>query len=56
MLCFDDEDAELWADDPQEYIRKVGSVCYIFTSWVLLCPAVLLDDPQEYVRKVGSVC
>lgn len=23
MLCFDDEDAELWADDPQEYIRKV---------------------------------
>ena len=23
MLCFDDEDAELWEDDPQEYIRKV---------------------------------
>lgn len=24
LLCFDDEDAELWEDDPQEYIRKVG--------------------------------
>jgi hypothetical protein len=23
LLCFDDEDAELWQDDPQEYIRKV---------------------------------
>lgn len=22
LLCFDDEDAELWEDDPQEYIRK----------------------------------
>ncbi len=21
-LCFDDEDAALWRDDPQEYIRK----------------------------------
>jgi len=21
-MCFDDEDAELWRDDPQEYIRK----------------------------------
>ncbi len=21
-LCFDDEDAMLWRDDPQEYIRK----------------------------------
>ncbi len=23
LMCFDDSDAELWADDPQEYIRKV---------------------------------
>ena len=23
LMCFDDEDAELWEDDPQEYIRKV---------------------------------
>ncbi|PSC72993.1 importin beta-like SAD2 [Micractinium conductrix] len=22
LLCFDDEDAELWGEDPQEYIRK----------------------------------
>ena len=25
LMCFDDEDAELWEDDPQEYIRKVSS-------------------------------
>lgn len=24
MLCFSDEDAELWENDPHEYIRKVG--------------------------------
>jgi hypothetical protein len=23
QLCFDDEDAELWEDDPQEFVRKV---------------------------------
>ena len=23
LCCFDQEDAELWADDPHEYIRKV---------------------------------
>ena len=31
LCCFDDEDEELWDDDPQEYIRKVnepgGSFC-----------------------------
>ncbi len=25
LMCFDDEDAELWEEDPQEYIRKVVS-------------------------------
>lgn len=25
LCCFDDEDQELWDEDPQEYIRKVGS-------------------------------
>lgn len=25
LMCFDDEDAELWQEDPQEYIRKVSS-------------------------------
>lgn len=24
LCCFDDEDQELWDEDPQEYIRKVG--------------------------------
>lgn len=23
-LCFDDQDAELWEEDPQEFVRKVG--------------------------------
>lgn len=23
LMCFNDEDAELWRDDPHEYIRKV---------------------------------
>jgi importin-7 len=25
LMCFSDEDKELWQDDPQEYIRKVGA-------------------------------
>ena len=24
LMCFNDEDDELWREDPQEYIRKVG--------------------------------
>jgi hypothetical protein len=24
QLCFDDEDAQLWEEDPQEFVRKVG--------------------------------
>lgn len=34
LMCFDDEDAELWEDDPQEYIRKVGpssTMCFVET-------------------------
>ena len=28
LACFDDDDAALWQDDPQEYIRKVmGPAC-----------------------------
>lgn len=26
LMCFSHEDAELWAEDPHEYIRKVGAV------------------------------
>ncbi len=29
LMCFGDEDAELWDDDPQEYIRKV---CFLISS------------------------
>jgi hypothetical protein len=25
LLCFDEEDAELWEEDPQEFVRKVSS-------------------------------
>ena len=25
LMAFNDEDARLWAEDPQEYIRKVGA-------------------------------
>jgi hypothetical protein len=25
LLCFDEEDAELWEEDPQEFVRKVRS-------------------------------
>ena len=30
LMCFNDEDDELWREDPQEYIRKVHSflACY----------------------------
>jgi hypothetical protein len=24
LLCFDEEDAELWEEDPQEFVRKVS--------------------------------
>ena len=27
LCCFDDEDEELWEEDPQEYIRKVTCPC-----------------------------
>lgn len=26
LMCFSDEDQELWADDPHEYVRKVRSM------------------------------
>lgn len=38
LMCFDDEDAELWEDDPQEYIRKVllSSFCrHALSGWWL---------------------
>lgn len=25
LMCFSDEDQQLWVEDPQEYIRKVGT-------------------------------
>lgn len=30
LACFDDEDATLWRDDPQEYIRKA---CQAVADW-----------------------
>ena len=37
LCCFDDEDEELWDDDPQEYIRKVneqGGTCRMSAAQV----------------------
>lgn len=31
LMCFTDEDAELWEFDPQEYIRKVSSCLALCT-------------------------
>ena len=39
-LCFDDEDAALWRDDPQEYIRKARSdhaVDMSFSASFIVC-------------------
>ena len=34
LCCFDDEDEELWDDDPQEYIRKVSKISQHLQRWV----------------------
>ena len=35
LCCFNDEDEELWHDDPQEYIRKVANYLILLCSTVL---------------------
>lgn len=37
QLCFDDEDAELWEDDPQEFVRKVGGCGNNAPGCVIAC-------------------
>ena len=34
LMCFGDEDQELWDDDPLEYIRKVPAACMLSSGWV----------------------
>lgn len=52
LCCFDDEDEELWEDDPQEYIRKVGGHirqrCKTHTTWmsVRLCSAFMFGKSE----------
>ncbi len=41
LCCFDDEDQELWDEDPQEYIRKVGRA-----HLHPLTPGTSLPDPR----------
>ena len=55
LMCFTDDDEELWRDDPHEYIRKVRSII------VLQCAACTHNmdalgrgvhsrsDPHEYI-------
>ena len=45
LCCFDEEDAELWADDPHEYIRKV-----------LCSPTVLLPVQLPYLPCEPDSC
>jgi len=50
LMCFTDEDKEVWEDDPHEYIRmKFGGCCsacvqlvcsacvFVYSAWVQLC-------------------
>ena len=39
LMCFSDEDAELWAEDPQEFIRKVSNE--VHTVYVCCCAEVV---------------
>ena len=37
LMCFNDEDEELWQDDPQEYIRKVTDITSHCNLLIVLC-------------------
>lgn len=49
--CFDDEDAELWADDPAEYVRRGGDILAELT-----CPKhAAVSFVVDAARTRGSV-
>ena len=58
LCCFDDEDAELWVEDPQEYIRKAcpipvnRQICQ-HTDLRLGYLSVIMHS-QEYLRERNS--
>ena len=59
LLCYDDEDDQLWREDPQEYIRmKYGmyvftSVCSCVRVYVCVCVCVSVYVCVEVGANVG---
>ena len=47
LMCFDNEDAELWEEDPQEYIRKVGDNGVIYLTLEISCGTGSIKYPQN---------
>jgi hypothetical protein len=43
MMCFDDRDAELWADDPTEFVRKTYDVMEDFESQRVASSNLIID-------------
>lgn len=61
MLCFDDEDAELWEEDPQEYIRKVGlglgsGVQHVLRGWYERRASGAVGRGPDHPRGGVAVC
>lgn len=63
LLCFDAEDAELWEEDPQEFVRKVrthptDALLHRNTSfvWYRTCAAWGLTAVQHsmYIEHVAA--
>lgn len=52
LMCFDDEDAELWEGDPQEYIRKVSCTQGTFPRNILLRYLFLSTSDCDSMPKI----
>ncbi len=60
LMCFNDEDDELWREDPQEYIRKVVWIDAISQQYdccccLTLCSAVLLLCSPGAIANTASL-
>ena len=58
LMCFNDEDEELWQDDPQEYIRKVTSMPKYdithFVQQIRIYRVLLHNGDQAYSLFCGT--
>eukprot|EP00698_Gefionella_okellyi_P015174 TRINITY_DN4277_c0_g1_i1.p1 TRINITY_DN4277_c0_g1~~TRINITY_DN4277_c0_g1_i1.p1 ORF type:complete len:911 (-),score=249.25 TRINITY_DN4277_c0_g1_i1:513-3209(-) len=63
LMCFDDSDAELWNEDPIEYVRKLFDViedyysarvaaCNLLTDLVSLRTTIVLDRVMGFMSQV----